>query len=328
MATTFQMLYSRIAGDVPRIPLNRAQQAVQDAWSSVCSTRLWSFNIVETRFFVPNLVSAGTVSVTYGSQTITFNAAAIAALNAIPAITPITSQQFRMTGGDIYNILTYNSSTGVATIDNPFGGATNSSSGYQVYECYYAVQPPTNSVFLNFESILDPVNGYTFKQLGLTKADIDKIDPYRSSFDNPIYAASYQLNGNGQMLYEFWPHPSSIQIFQCLYRTNGGNLIQDSDPLPAVISRDLVESRAMVNALNWMELNTEIVPGAARINFGQMKKDMMALYEDEMTKLWKDEDERCLSLFVKYDPLSRVPGILTGSWLASHDGAGIIFPNL
>ena len=172
---------------------------------------------------------------------------------------------------------------------------------------------------------LGAMAGYIFKQLTMSKADIDERDPYRSATGNPLYAASYKLDTNGNMLYEFWPHPVTQQPLLTLYRTDGGSLTNDDDPLPPQASRQLVESLALVNAITWMELNQTIVPGAALMPFGRMKADALALYNSELATAWTADDERCLPYFIKYNPLTRVPGVLTGAWLQAHDGYGLLF---
>lgn len=325
MATNFAQLYGRVLGDIPRIPLNRAQQCIQDAWRDINESRLWSFNVQETRLLVPNLTSAGACTVTYGSNQVSFNSTAQTAIAAIPPYTPVIKQQFRVTGGDIYNITAYNPGTGIATLDEIYADLSAAATGYQIYQCYYSVTPPANSTFQAWESIMDPINGYTFKKVGLRKADIDIIDPYRTSFDNPIYAAAYKLDVNGNMLYELWPHPSSQQPFQCLYRTNGGNLILDSDTIPPQVSRAVVESRAMWYGALWAELNTEIVAGVSRINFRGIAKDFLTDWNYWMDRLWTSDEDTMLAYWQRYSPSDKSPGLDTGTWLQSHDGLGQLY---
>lgn len=323
---TFQSLYSRVMGDVPRIPLNKAQQCVQDAWRDINESRLWSFNIQETRLLVPGLTSAGTATVTYGSNQVGFDATAQAAIAAIPPYTLITKQQFRVQQGDIYNITAYNPGTGVATLDEIYADASAASTGYQIYQCYYSVTPPNNATFQAWESIMDPINGYTFKKVGLRKADLDMIDPYRQSFDNPVYAAAYKLDPNGNMLYELWPHPTVQQPYQCLYRTNGGNLVSDSDTLPPQVTRNVVEARALWYAAQWGELNKTIVPGAQGVNFIKIMELAMADWNYWMDRLWTSDEDAVLSYWIRYDPCDKSPGLDTGLYLQAHDGLGVLFP--
>lgn len=325
MAITFQQLYSRILGDVPRIPLNKAQQCVQDSWRDINESRLWSFNVTETRLLVPNLTSAGTCSVTYGSNQVTFDATAQAAISSIPAYTPVIKQQFRVLEGDIYNIAAYNPVTGAATLDEIYADASAVATGYQIYQCYYSVTPPNNATFQVWESIMDPINGYPFKKVGLRKSDLDRIDPYRQSFENPIYAAAYKPDTNGNMLYELWPHPTVAQPFQCLYRTNGGSLVNDTDSLPPQVTRNVVEARAMWYAAQWGELNKTIIPGAQGVNFIKMMELSALDWQYWMDRLWTSDEDAVLSYWVRYDPCDKSPGLDTGSWLQSHDGLGVLY---
>lgn len=323
---TFQNLYSRLLGDVPRLPLNKAQQCVQDSWNDINESRLWSFNVQETRLLVPNLTSAGTCTVTYGSASVTFDATAKAAIAAIPPYTPVIKQQFRVQQGDIYNIQTYDPTTGIATLDEIYADSSATGTGYQIYQCYYAVTPPANATFRTWESIMDPINGYTFKKVGLRKADLDTIDPYRTSFDNPVYAAAYKLDSNGNMIYELWPHPTSQQPFQCLYRTNGGNLVNDLDALPPQVTRSVVSSRALWYGAQWGEMNKQIVPGAQGINFIKMMELAMADWNVWMDRLWTSDEDAMAAYWIKYSPCDKSPGLDTGLYQQRHDGLGVLYP--
>jgi hypothetical protein len=315
-------------GDVPGLTLNRAMQCVSDAWRDINESRLWSFNVAETDLIAPNLTSAGTVTVTQYSQTVIGDASlATPAWEAIPIYVPITIQQFRSGLGEVFNIVTYNGSNTI-TLDRPWPYASASGLGYQIYRCYYSVSapqiPPAPGPFLCWESIFDPVNIYTFLDVALSKHDLDAIDPQRGSFDNPVYMAAYKLDSSGNELFEMWPHPQASNPYQCLYRTTGPELVNDTDTLPPQASRRFVSLNAMRMGLDWAMLNQGRIPGGKNIRWGELIRKTEAEYQQELARFSVEDDERCLSYFVRFHA-KRGFGLHTGDYLQSHDGYGTLF---
>jgi hypothetical protein len=328
VATSLAQLYSRLLGDIPGLPLARAVQAVQDAWADICASRLWSFSVQEVDLNATNITSDGLATVTPFSSTVTGDATAATAWATLNATYPLTTLQFRSGLGEVYNVTVYNGSNTI-TLDRPFVPigypASPLTQAYQLYKCYFSVTPPDGSTFLCWESVIDPVQGYALRRVGYRKQDIDRYDPLRNSFGNPVFLASYKLDANGNQIWEMWPHPMSAQSYLALYRTNGKPLVSPGDTLPATVSRNLVEERAMIFAIRWAMSNPGQVPSGDKIRWGDMLKIAEAEYKDQLIRASVDDDEHMLSYWVKFNPLSRVPGILTGAWGQSHDLYGLAF---
>ena len=77
---SFLTMWNEATGIVPKLPTNYAQTLVNRAWRDVRRQSLWSFLMFEANWTSPGIINAGTVSVVQGQTTITFNAAATAAL--------------------------------------------------------------------------------------------------------------------------------------------------------------------------------------------------------------------------------------------------------
>jgi hypothetical protein len=329
VAVSFQQLWSRLMGDIPGLPLARAQQCVGDAWRDLCESRLWSFNLLEQDLATPGLISAGTCTVTPFSTSVVGDATASTAWTALVVNYPINTLIFRVNLGELFNIVSFDG-VSTLTLDRPYQplvypSTVLSGQGYQIYRAYFTMTPTDGSTFLAFDSVLDPIIGYRFKRLGLTKADIDLRDPLRNSFQNPVLTASYKPDLNGNFLWEFWPHQQASTPYLCLGRTNGKPLVNANDTIPVTLSRELIADKALMRGLEWALLNQSQIPGGDRLRIREVMATVSARYADELIRFSVADDERVLSYFVKYEPGNYYPGLLTGSWLAAHDGLGVLY---
>src|ERR1700686_3030879 len=111
----FINLVTELRGSVPKLPISFAPTIVNRAWSSIRRANLWSFNLFESSWITPPLISTGTVTATQGLASLTFDATAIAAINAAQIAQPyslITQRQFRIGVGGIYSLIAYNPTSG------------------------------------------------------------------------------------------------------------------------------------------------------------------------------------------------------------------------
>src|ERR1700751_395425 len=104
----FADMITEVKGSVPKLSVLLAKKLINRSWKEVRDKNLWSFLLEEGSWMSPSQINTGTVSVTRGSNSITFNAAAITAINADQALNAswslITQRQFRIAQGGIYNI--------------------------------------------------------------------------------------------------------------------------------------------------------------------------------------------------------------------------------
>src|SRR5579859_4055477 len=97
-------MVSELRGSIPKLPFAFTKTLVNRAWRQVRESNLWSFQLFEANWISPPLVNTGTVTATPGSANITFNADAIAAIQAAQIAQPyslITQRQFRIASGTI-----------------------------------------------------------------------------------------------------------------------------------------------------------------------------------------------------------------------------------
>ena len=187
---TFSELSREIAGSIPGLSPFLAQKFVNRAFRDVRESRLWSWNVAETALLAPAQLTTGTVSVTQYSATVTADAAAATAWQGLGMTIPITSRQFRVGTGPLYNISAFDGNNTI-TLDRIYGAATAIGAAYNIYKAYYA--GPGN--LLRWTSIVDPTNNYYFspKNLHWTREEVDRRDPFRGALGTPIGMASYKL---------------------------------------------------------------------------------------------------------------------------------------
>ena len=255
---------AELQGVVANLPPDYAKTLALRAWADVCRQSLWSFLMGEANWTSPALVNAGSVSTTQGFNTVTFNAAASAAIIAIGfQPSPVIARQFRIGIGTIYNIWAIDTTTPTAvvlTLDRPFAESSASASPYQIGQWYYAAPVSDFKAWIN---VRDMVN---FNDLITTKsrAWVDDRDPQRTISYIPSHCVPYQVNQNPdpgapgykRLLFELWGQPAYQLTYQLAYiRTGVGMLVNNSDDVPPQIGEDCILSLGRYYAYQWGEAN-------------------------------------------------------------------------
>src|SRR5262245_54771207 len=225
---TFADMVAELVGTVPRLSALHAQQLLNRSWSRVRDSRLWSFHFVaDAQLFVPDAISAGSVSATFGSPTIVADATAADAFNQIvqsnpPLACPIlgVGRQIRVGStnnissptGPNYSIMDWDGISQL-TIDKPYGEFTVTNAPYQVFKCYYAppAPPPFQSAtadlrYVRYMVITNRNNGYAIfgPNLYWNQAQLNAIDPQRGGQGDAYIVANYGRNNLGRPVIELY----------------------------------------------------------------------------------------------------------------------------
>ena len=130
-------MIAEMRGAVPKYSAGLARTHLQNAWSDIRNMTGWSFQLFSGGFGTPGLTNAGTVTVTYGSDQVTGDAAASAAwLAASIPNSLLTQQQFRVNVGTIYNIIAFDG-VSTLTLDRPYyDKSAGSGQNYSIYQPY------------------------------------------------------------------------------------------------------------------------------------------------------------------------------------------------
>jgi hypothetical protein len=322
---SFSDVWSEILGTIPRLDPLLAQKLVNRAWANIRDERLWSWLIGEGVFIAPPIITAGTVTVTQFTNTVTLDATAATALTGLG--TPVvTLRQFRsgLGGGSVYNITALAGST--LTLDRPYLEATKSSAPYQVYRCYYTPadmigNPITD--FLTFIVILNPIDGYAIvgENLRLTRQEIDARDPTRGAQGLPYKVSVYKADANGFPIYEFWPHPTSARGYVYAYRRRGTDLSNTVD-VPGTFPLGILVEKAKDYAYDWAIANAGRFPELKGVDWMLLKAENVRKYEHNLRKAKLRDDELFLSSFIPQlrDYLAFPPA--DSNFLQSHDSGG------
>jgi hypothetical protein len=303
---------NELTGYVPGLPQIEARNLASRAYRDICDEARWSFQVAETDLLAPPLLNAGTVSVTQLTNIVRPDAAAAAAFNG-PLYPFLTTRQFRVSGGPIYNILSWDTTINEMALDKLYIGPTNATAQYQIYTCYFIV--PTG--FRQWISVKDQVNGYRIQQRNLhrKRQELDRRDPQRSAAGLPYWLVANRMNAFGQPVYELWPHPiqTSLQAYQCLYYRKG-ELLGSRDDLPEVITSSLLIERTKFHAYEWAASNNK--PGT---NWLSLRQASMALYKTMLRASIARDQELYTNDFGAYEEDTGMSGPIDAGFLQSHD---------
>lgn len=263
---SWQSMANELVGQAP-IDIQYALTLISRAWQAVQRNYQWSF-LQDIDIAIPTIgqIFAGTVTLVRGLNTVVGDATAQAAWNAIGLVTPITTLQFRIGSGTIYNIVAYNPGSGTLTLDrlyvDPPSGAAQA---YAILQCYF------NAPFQDFtwwDSFVDPVTGYSF-DTEMTRQELDDKDPQRLQNNTPVAVVPYQINtqpGNffGFPMYEMWPGPASGFTYVGKCFRAGAKFQNLSDNVAAQLGEDIVIEQAKQYVYEWCEANRDKMPPAQR----------------------------------------------------------------
>lgn len=286
---SWQTMATEVAGQCP-VDVLFALTLVNRAWLNVQRKCIWSFLWGKRAIPTPNPTNSGQVTLVSGSTQVIGNTAAATAWAAIPGATPITTQQFRIGTGTIYNIVGYannSPSAGLATLtlDNPYvDPQTGSGIAYNILGNYYSAPV---SDFLWWESIVDPVSGYSMRMC-LTNEEVDQNDPQRFQSGWPVGPIPYQINPTtGYPMYELWPAPLNGYTYVGSFFRRGTLFLNLTDTVNAMLGEDVVVALAKTYAYEWAIANKDL-PAAQKkawqFALGYAQKQYDRLLSDYMLK--------------------------------------------
>lgn len=130
-------MIAEMRGAVPAYSALQARTHLREAWRDIRNMKGWSFQLVNGGFGTPGLTNAGSVTVAFGSSTVTADLQATNAwaIASVPG-SLLTQQQFRVGQGTIYNIIAYGGNGQIATgaIASPGSGQTPGTYIYSILD--------------------------------------------------------------------------------------------------------------------------------------------------------------------------------------------------
>ena len=256
-------MVGELAGTLPGLSPILCETYIRRAWHDIQQERRWSFLNVDGFVVCPVQITAGTVSITQYTDTVTLDATASAAFPLDSATPSPTQMQIRfspsapLTAGQIYRIMAVDRTAPTAlvlTLDRQVVEATSATSTYQCYRCY--ITPPQSN-FKAWQTIVDMSFGMTLR-LNWNSTTFDVVDPQRTAQGDAYDCGFFRAAGPygtpfstadpnqepGAPMYELWPHPVSGRTFYVRYIMHGWELVNPTDGLPPLIDEALVLQRA------------------------------------------------------------------------------------
>lgn len=296
----FRTYYNRIMGDIPGLDLFKAKDCVNYAWRDIREVRRWSFLSAETSIDIPNTVTDGTASVTQFSDQVVPDAAAKAVWDVLGMNIPLTSRQFRVGSGPLYQITAYDDSgAGAMTLDRTYREATNAAQTYSIYRAYFSMP----SDFLTFTDIKDIQNGRNIRFIA-NRSDLDTFrDPQRQGFGDSYAVAPATADSSGNPRFELWPGQLTAKSLIVRYERAGTDFTSDTEALPTIIPESLLMERALCYAVRWAMANQGKYPELKGTNWANVAISHEAAYQKQ---IWEAQihDEEMWPVNLSYDPLT------------------------
>jgi hypothetical protein len=299
-----------IQGSVPNQDAAQARTVLNEAWQDVRRLGGWSWQFLETGFTVPGMLSTGTVTLTFGSPTVTGDANASAAwLTASQYGSLITQRQFRAGGvagaGTIYDIIAIDVTTPSAvklTLNRPFSDPLTSLTLPVVGQEYAIYQPYIVAPCADFErwlSVYDIANAGWLMTRG-DRREVGRTDPQRQIFANPdrLLALGQDTRPGSSTLgwerYELWPGPQNQYLYQAWALRFGPDLVNLSDTLPIGIPESMVKAKARARCYEQAEGNKDPAnPRGAGADYRFLIGAALAQYERELKFARLRDRDRC-----------------------------------
>src|SRR6185312_12917418 len=317
MPSNFISMTRELSGTIPKLSDLLAGNLVNQAWAQLRDTRKWSWLVAEGSYFVPSVLTGGTVQVTQFSPQVVADSFAGSLLEAaVFATPPLIQRQFRASnGGPIYNIASYDPNARILTLERPYLEQSSTAfTTWAVYELYY---PAPSQDFLKYLSILNPVMGYSITEdrCTLSKEELDRKDPQRGAQGDPYYVAFYRTDPVSQLpVYEFWPSPTNSYGLPFIYQRRGEDFVNPDDALPPTIESYSFMQLAHYHGCMWAAKNAGRYPELKGVNWLAIATGHLKVYEAWLQKAKIADDE----IFLKSWTL---PWRLNGAQIGPLDAA-------
>ncbi len=304
-------MQTELRGCVPKIPFAYTKTLVNRAWSTIRQRNLWSFLLFNGQWTCPPQYTGSQAAVSVGSASVQLGAQDIANLAALLPTQPyslITTRQFRVASSGLYNIVAYNSTTGVITLDRWWGEAYTLGGAFQIYQCYYV--PTVNNApitdFKSWISVRDMANFRSLYTERYSRRDLDMRDPQRTWYGIPTDVVPFApLAGTTPstatpMAFELWGAPTFNINYQLYGIRQGLPLVNPGDTLPPAVGEDCVMALARVYAYEWAEANKNLAPRNVGPDFKFLMGAAKAEYETLLGQYRRADREQVDSWYTTF----------------------------
>ena len=244
MATlgSFFQQVMRECGDHPADPL-LAQQWFQDRYNSVCERAPWPWLLRESTFSTVAAITAGTVTVTAGSATVSETTT-----NANGWSSSVEGRYFRRDGdSEFYPIDTFTNGTpDTLTLNRVYEGDTGTVKGYTIFQRIYSLASDCRMV-LNMCVIDSPTPMIEVSQMQMDDAILNRP----SEGSPPSYWASIGRDSSDLMRVELYPSPDEAHGILYHYIQSTPTVADQDASIIANVNHSVLRAGWMSNYWAW-----------------------------------------------------------------------------
>ena len=310
MLSTFEDIWRQVVLRCPAASIFLARQWTSYAFRQIVERRRWSWLCMRGQFLLNAVYNTGNVDCTLSSATVQGHATGWT--------TALINRQFRPSLQiPIYTIIAVDAVNQRLTLDAPFGGASVTGVGYEIWNAYVTVP----SDFQSFISLWDPKYNWQL-WTNVQQTELNAWDAQRANSGTAYVAAQYTydpLSGPPPLpRYEIWPHQKSQYAYPFLYISRPPDLEDAGASLPRYIRGDVLLEMALAQCARW--------PGATKSDPNPYFNLALAMQHDtraeRMIIQMETQDDEVYSSDLMFAPINSMPFVTPfgdSRWLQSHD---------
>lgn len=275
MANTFNKIWRALSMYNADIPPRLIQDWVNEAWTKVYDSKLWSWAAEEDQFTTIAPVPTGDLTVTNGSATVTATTS--------PFTPSMVGQQIKI-NKKVYTIDSQADPNNV-DLDRPWGLESGTHSG-TVLTAYVSAPPD----FYGFISVIDTEASRRL-WTNIDMKHIDRTDPLRTATGPPTVLADRKWKTSPSSattvpMYELWPHANTIRVYRLLYWKVPADFSR-TEALPYTISDRLIKNYARAQMAKYPGTIERPNPMQSRLEAA----NYMIEFRDDLTDSMIKDDE-------------------------------------
>ena len=231
----------REAGDNPPDPVLSVDW-LQQRYESVLTRAPWPFLIKEATFNTTAEITAGTVTVTLASTTVTETDS-----NANGWSSSVENRYFRATGdSEFYKISTFtNANPDTLTLERVYEQTTANTQGYRIFQRFYSLASDVREI-MSIARIEIP--GFLTE---VSQEELASVLPNRPSVGNPGFWSYAGRDSNNNFQIELYPIPDKARGFLYQYLESTPSLVDADVTILPQIPFGLLRSGWLADYWSW-----------------------------------------------------------------------------
>ncbi len=258
------------AGDNPPNPM-LALDWLQQRYESVLTRAPWPFLIKEAVFSTIAEITAGTVTVTNGSATVTETTS-----NANGWSSSVESRFYRRDGdSEFYKISTFgDANPDTLTLNRVYEGATGTVIGYTIFQRFYSLASDVREV-MSIARVETP--GFLTE---VSQEELATVLPNRPSLGNPGFWSYAGRDSSNVFQIELYPIPDAANGFLYQYLESTPSLVDADVTILPQIPFGLLRSGWLADYWSWRSRHDNAPPNA-----GQHQQNQEREFEKRLKEL-------------------------------------------